>query len=96
MFILKRFLLITFGLTLPFVPLELLLRQLGPVVDPAATNTWLGCVGWAGQSHQVEHYYTDEFTSVEVINSAGLPGVEHSYRKPNGVFRILISCFTGG
>lgn len=75
---------------MPLVIIESALHLLGPVVDPAATNIWLGCVGWAGQPHQREYYYTDEFTTVEVINSAGLPDVEHSYTKPSDVFRILI------
>ncbi len=90
MSILERLLLACFGVIVALGLLEFSLRQLGPVVDPAAKNQWLGCVGWAGQPHQVITYHTDEFTTTEMINSAGLPDVEHSYAKPEGVFRILI------
>jgi hypothetical protein len=86
----KRLSLVAFGITIALVMVEVGLRQLGPLVDPAAKNQWLGCVGWAGQPHQQEYYHTDEFSSVEIINSAGLPDVEHTYEKPDGVFRILI------
>lgn len=90
MAIFKRLLLIFLGVMIALLVVEFGLRQLGPVVDPAAKNEWLGCVGWAGQPHQVVTYATDQFTTTEVINSAGLPDVEHSYHKPTGVYRILI------
>jgi lysophospholipase L1-like esterase len=86
----KRLLLIFLGVMMALAAVEFGLRQLGPLVDPAAKNEWLGCVGWAGQPHQVVTYTTDQFTTTEVINSAGLPDIEHSYGKPNGVYRILI------
>ena len=81
---------IIFGTMLALGLAEIGLRQFGPLVDPAATNPWLGCVGWAGQPHQQEKYLTDEFTTTETINAYGLPDVEHTYTKPPGVFRILI------
>lgn len=90
MAIFKRLLLIWVGVVVALLVVEYGLRQLGPVVDPAAKNEWLGCVGWAGQPHQVVTQATDQFVTTEVINSAGLPDVEHSYHKPGGVYRILI------
>jgi hypothetical protein len=78
------------GVVIALVIAELVLRSLGPVVDPYAANPWLGCVGWAGRPHQQVDWVTDEYVTTEVINSAGLPDVEHSYAKPPGVFRILI------
>ncbi len=86
----NRLLLIFSGVLVALLIAEVGLRRLGPMVDPAAKNEWLGCVGWAGQPHQVVSYTTDQFSTTERINSAGLPDVEHSYRKPNGVYRILI------
>lgn len=86
----KRLVLVVFGMAVALAAVELGLRWSGPLVDPAAANPWIGCVGWAGQPHQRLSYHTDEFTTTELINSAGLPDVEHSYAKPRGVFRILI------
>jgi hypothetical protein len=78
------------GVVIALIIAEVFLRSMGPSVDPYASNPWLGCVGWAGRPHQQITWVTDEFVTTEVINSAGLPDVEHSYRKPPGVFRILI------
>jgi lysophospholipase L1-like esterase len=90
MTIFNRLLLIFLGTMMALLVIEFGLRQLGPAVDPAAKNEWLGWVGWAGHPHQVVTYITDQFTTTEVINSAGLPDVEHSYHKPSDVYRILI------
>ncbi len=86
----KHLSLIFLGIVIALGVVEFGLRQLGPAIDPAAKNEWLGCVGWAGQPHQTLTYVTNQFTTTEVINSAGLPDVEHRYNKPDGVYRILI------
>jgi len=86
----KRLTLLVVSVLVAWVVLEVGLRQFGARVDPAARNEWIGCVGWAGQPHQVQKYFTDEFTTTERINSAGLPDVEHTYAKPPNVFRILL------
>ena len=85
----KRLGLMVVGVLVGWVILEVGLRQLGTRVDPMARNEWMGCVGWAGRPYQVQKYFTDEFSTTERINSAGLPDVEHTYARPPNTYRIL-------
>ena len=89
----KKLFLIIFGLFLAFLILEVLLRL--PGLKPARTTLKFydnSVFGSALVPNQKGIFVseTKEYSSKVEVNSQGWPDIEHSFDKPEGVYRILI------
>jgi hypothetical protein len=90
---LARLLALAFGLALAFALVEIAGRlALGFDPPPRWAQDFNNRVGYELRPHE-EYTYTSksgEFETDVRLNSRGLHDIEHTFRKPEGVFRVLI------
>jgi lysophospholipase L1-like esterase len=84
-------LLVLFGLLLPLATLELASRVYARLTSQERTVISDSVLGWRNIPYS-RHFYRQEAQPYHiVINSKGLRDREHSYEKPPGTFRILVT-----